>query len=194
MNIKSLLSSCFLFLIHLEVYSTHIRAGEVVARRISTTSLTYEFTIIGYTDTGSEVEFGGGEFSFGDGNTVPVLDEGSVSSQKILLDNQVALNLYKVVHTFQAPGRYVVSYFEQNRNDEIVNMDNSVDTPFFIETEILIDPFFGLNNTPVLLIPPIDNGVLGIRYIHNPGAFDPDGDSLSYELVIPMQSLSLIHI
>ncbi|GIR72975.1 MAG: hypothetical protein CM15mP75_4870 [Flammeovirgaceae bacterium] len=99
------------------------------------------------------------------------------------MDNQVALNLFKVVHTFQAPGRYVVSYFEQNRNDEIVNMDNSVDTPFFIETEILIDPFFGLNNTPVLLIPPIDNGVVGIRYIHNPGAFDPDGDSLSYELV-----------
>ena len=62
MNIKSLLSSCFLFLIHLEVYSTHIRAGEVVARRISTTSLTYEFTIIGYTDTCSEVEFGGGDF------------------------------------------------------------------------------------------------------------------------------------
>ena len=66
-------------------------------------------------------------------------------------------------------------------------MENSVDTPFFIETEILIDPFFGLNNSPVLLIPPIDNGVVGIRYIHNPGAFDPDGDSLSYELQIPAQ-------
>ena len=36
-------------------------------------------------------------------------------------------------------------------------------------------------------IPPIDNGIVGIRYIHNPGAFDPDGDSLSYELVIPLQ-------
>ena len=72
----------------------------------------------------------------------------------------------------------MVSYFEQNRNDGILNMDNSIDTPFFIETEILIDPFFGLNNTPVLLIPPIDNGAVGIKYIHNPGAFDTDGDSL----------------
>ena len=188
MNYKSLFLFALLFFLYLDIYSTHIRAGEIVARRISTTSLTYEFTVIGYTDTGSEVEFGGGEFSFGDGNFVEILDEQAISSQKILLDNQVALNLFKVVHTFQAPGRYVVSYFEQNRNDEIVNMDNSVDTPFFIETEILIDPFFGLNNTPVLLIPPIDNGVVGIRYIHNPGAFDPDGDSLSYELVIPMQS------
>lgn len=171
----------------LDLYSTHIRAGEIIAKRISSTSLTYEFTIIGYTDTGSEVEFGGGSFGFGDGNSIEVLDESAISSQKILLKNNVALNLFKVIHTFQAPGRYVVSYFEQNRNAEIVNMENSVDTPFYIETEILIDPFFGLNNTPVLLIPPIDNGILGIRYIHNPGAFDPDGDSLSYELVIPMQ-------
>ena len=168
-------------------YSTHIRAGEIIAKRISNTSLTYEFTIIGYTDTGSDVQFGGGKFDFGDGNVEEVLEDGAISVEKFLLENQVALNLFKVVHTFQAPGRYVVSYFEQNRNDGILNMDNSIDTPFFIETEILIDPFFGLNNTPVLLIPPIDNGAVGIKYIHNPGAFDPDGDSLSYELVIPKQ-------
>ena len=170
-----------------DVNATHIRAGEIIAKRISSTSLTYEFTIIGYTDTGSEVEFGGGKFDFGDGNIVEVLDESAISANKIQLENQVTLNLFKVIHTFQAPGRYVVSYYEQNRNDQIVNMENSVDTPFFIETEILIDPLFGLNNTPVLLIPPIDNGIVGIRYIHNPGAYDPDGDSLSYELVIPMQ-------
>ena len=114
MNFRSLFLFILFFLINLEIFSTHIRAGEIVARRISTTSLTYEFTIIGYTDTGSEVEFGGGEFSFGDGNNIPILDEAAISSQKILLDNQVALNLFKVVHTFQAPGRYVVSYFEQN--------------------------------------------------------------------------------
>ena len=88
----------------LDLYSTHIRAGEIIAKRISSTSLTYEFTIIGYTDTGSEVEFGGGSFSFGDGNSIEVLDESAISSQKILLENQVALNLFKVIHTFQAPG------------------------------------------------------------------------------------------
>ena len=185
---KSIFIALILFHVISDLFSTHIRAGEIIAKRISSSSLTYEFTIIGYTDTGSDVEFGGGKFDFGDGNVIEVLDEAALSSNKILLDNQVALNLFKVVHTFQAPGRYVVNYYEQNRNDQIVNMENSVDTPFFIETEILIDPFFGLNNTPVLLIPPIDNGVLGIRYIHNPGAYDPDGDSLSYELVIPMQS------
>jgi len=185
---KSIFIGLILFHVISDLFSTHIRAGEIIAKRISSSSLTYEFTIIGYTDTGSDVEFGGGKFDFGDGNVIEVLDEVALSSEKILLENQVALNLFKIVHTFQAPGRYIVSYYEQNRNDQIVNMENSVDTPFFIETEILIDPFFGLNNTPILLIPPIDNGAVGIRYIHNPGAYDPDGDSLSYELVIPMQS------
>ena len=72
MNYKSLFLFALLFFLYLDIYSTHIRAGEIVARRISTTSLTYEFTVIGYTDTGSEVEFGGGEFSFGDGNFVEI--------------------------------------------------------------------------------------------------------------------------
>ena len=82
MNYKSLFLFALLFFLYLDIYSTHIRAGEIVARRISTTSLTYEFTVIGYTDTGSEVEFGGGEFSFGDGNFVEILDEEAISSQK----------------------------------------------------------------------------------------------------------------
>ena len=89
--------------ISFDIFSTHIRAGEIIATRISSTSLTYEFTIIGYTDTGSEVEFGGGKFDFGDGNEIEVLDESAISYQKILLENQVALNLYKLVHTLPAP-------------------------------------------------------------------------------------------
>ena len=71
-----------------ELYSTHIRAGEIIAKRISSSSLTYEFTIIGYTDTGSEVEFGGGKFDFGDGNIIDVLDESAFSSLEISEKNQ----------------------------------------------------------------------------------------------------------
>ena len=64
-------------------------------------------------------------------------------------------------------------------------MNNSVNTRFYIETLIDIDPFKGCNNTPQLLIPPIDRACPGVAYFHNPGAFDPDGDSLSYEMVVP---------
>ena len=40
-----------------------------------------------------------------------------------------------------------------------------------------------------LTVPPIDGGCVGARFVHNPGAFDPDGDSLSYRLVVPLQDL-----
>ena len=40
----------------------------------------------------------------------------------------------------------------------------------------------GRDNTPVLLNPPYDKAALGYVFIHNPAAFDPDGDSLSYQL------------
>ena len=47
---KIILFLFVLLLVKYDVFSTHIRAGEIIAKRISTTSLTYEFTIIGYTD------------------------------------------------------------------------------------------------------------------------------------------------
>jgi hypothetical protein len=36
-------------------------------------------------------------------------------------------------------------------------------------------------------VPPIDRACTGIAWFHNPGAYDPDGDSLSYELVVPFR-------
>ena len=65
-SLSAILGIFLLLCSSVELFSTHIRAGEIIAKRISSTSLTYEFTIIGYTDTGSEVEFGGGKYDFGD--------------------------------------------------------------------------------------------------------------------------------
>jgi len=42
----------------------------------------------------------------------------------------------------------------------------------------------GLNSTPVLLNPPYDKAAYGYVFIHNPAAYDPDGDSLSYKLTV----------
>ena len=89
---------------------------------------------------------------------------------------------------FPSPGTYKVGYFERNRNENIANIDNSVETPFYIESIFLIDPVLGLNNSPILTVPPIDMGAVGQKFIHNPGAYDPEGDSLAYVLTIPRQN------
>lgn len=172
-----------------EAMATHIRAGEIIARRLSNSSLTYEFTIIGYTDTGSSVTFGGGEVNFGDGTVISILEEDVFFQETVDIGDDIAVNTFKIEHTFQASGTYTIRFREFNRNAGVVNMDNSVDTPFYVETQIKIDPFSGLNNTPVLLAPPVDKGAVGARYIHNPAAFDPDGDSLSYHIVTPLQDI-----
>jgi gliding motility-associated-like protein len=98
--------------------------------------------------------------------------------------DDISYMLYIGRHTFPAPGAYTISVEDPNRNNGVVNIPNSVNVPMYIETEIVINPFVGINNSVQLLNPPIDKGCVGKTFIHNPAAFDPDGDSLSYELVV----------
>ncbi len=167
-------------------FATHIRAGEILAELIDCQSNTYRISLIGYTDTGSTVVFGGGEMDFGDGSEIQTFDAGNPEIFQDLGD-EVALNIFFTTHTFPGPGTYKISYREFNRNASIANMDNSVNTPFYIETVIVIDPFFGCNNTPVLLNPPLDMGCVGKTFFHNAGGWDVDGDSLSYDIVVNKQ-------
>ncbi len=171
-----------LLTVSIHVNATHIRAGEVTAELISCQNFTYRFYITGYTDT-EGVEFGGGEIKYGDG-TMDTFETGNPDIYEDLGD-KVALNIFIKEHTFPGPGVYKISFREFNRNAGIVNMDNSVNTPFYIETVIIIDPFLGCNNTPILLNPPLEHACIGVAFLHNAGAFDPDGDSLSYELTTP---------
>ena len=179
------------FLVWEHAKATHIRAAEITSRRVSNVTLTYEFTLTGFTDTGSPVRFGDGIINFGDGREVQIDLEANSFVDGIFLgkNNEIEQYIIKITHTYNSPGVYTISYREPNRNDEIVNINkgNSVQTPFYIESQILIDPFIGLNSSPVLLIPPIDRAGIGVKFIHNPGAFDADGDSLSYRFVIPLQ-------
>jgi gliding motility-associated-like protein len=181
MKINSLLLICFclLFLSYHQAFATHIRAGEIIAERVSTQTLTYRITVVGYTDTNSSVVFGPGDINFGDGREVRLNTESDFTLVEAL-GNQIEKNTFVITHTYQGPGQYTIWFKEMNRNANTINMDNSVETPFYVETMITIDPFIGINNSPVLTIPPVDNGGVNIRYIHNPGAYDPDGDSLAY--------------
>ncbi len=174
--------------------ATHLRAGEIIVERVNCQSLTFKITITVYTNTGSTVQFGGTQglddlLDFGDG-TQMLVPETPNTLRPDLGDN-IGTASFTVFHTYAGPGKYLISYREPNRNEGVLNMANSVNTRFYIETFIDIDPFKGCNNTPQLLIPPIDRACPGVAFFHNPGAFDPDGDSLSYEMVIPFGDRSL---
>ena len=189
----------FLFASHNFLFATHNRAGEITYKPICTDSinacncLTYEVTVTTYTKESSSaadrcsltVYFGDGDSAVFSRINGPINGScGNNIGMGQSLANDVKLNIYKGLHTFPGPGTYCISMEDPNRNAGIENIPNSVNVPFFIESCLTINPFLGCkNSSPILLNPPIDNACMGVCYYHNPGAFDPDGDSLSYQLV-----------
>lgn len=189
------LFSLLLTAIVLEASATHIRAGEITAVRISQSGLRYRFTLTIYRDT-EGVEFGqGGVFNFGQGRTIgPGLDALRAEAvdnvvSEVNIGNNTSIITIQFDHTFDGPGVYVVSFTEQNRNTNIINLGGaaSENLAFHVETAIRIRAGDRLNDTPILTIPPVDRACIGARFIHNAGAFDPDGDSLAYKIVTPLQ-------
>ncbi|MBN2862005.1 MAG: hypothetical protein JXN62_02510, partial [Bacteroidales bacterium] len=172
---KRLLSLLLLLLNSYILSATHNRAGEITYVQIS--ALTYEITITTFTYTLSLADRSELTVDWGDNST-------SVAPriEKVRLPNYYQRNIYKVNHTYPGPGVYRIVVQDPNRNYGVVNIPNSVNVVFSISTTLTVNPAMGFNSTPVLLNPPYDKAALGYIFIHNPGAFDPDGDSLSYAL------------
>ncbi|NJK87641.1 MAG: gliding motility-associated C-terminal domain-containing protein [Bacteroidales bacterium] len=160
-------------------FSTHNRAGEIIFRHIS--GLTYEFTIITYTYRWSLANRSELTIQWGD-NTASVAP--MAKGYPIILPDDYLHNVYKATHTFPGPGIYEVLVQDPNRNLGVENIPNSVNVVFSIKTTFIINSLIGNNTSPVLLNPPKDKAAKGYTYIHNPAAFDSDGDSLSYSLTI----------
>jgi gliding motility-associated-like protein len=156
-------------------YATHNRAGEITYVQLS--DLTYEITITTFTYVLSQADRDFLDVDWGDGtmSTATRVFKGQ-------LPNYYQKNIYKVEHTYPGPGIYKIVVQDPNRNYGINNIPNSVNVVFSISTILMVNPGMGLNSTPVLLNPPYDKAALGYKFIHNPGAYDPDGDSLSYNL------------
>ncbi|MBB6459372.1 T9SS type B sorting domain-containing protein [Flammeovirga kamogawensis] len=183
-QISYLLALLFISILSpLQSLATHIRAGDLTLRRTNDVSLEYEATVILYRDV-TGVQAGEGLVDFGDGTESVSVSPRSLGFTE---DGETEIIQYTTRHTFPSSGKFKVSYFERNRNPGVRNMEISSETPFFIQSEFMINPVLGLNSSPFLLIPPVIKGAVGQRFIHNAGAYDVDGDSLSYRLTVCLQ-------
>jgi len=174
------------------LFATHNRAGEIIVRaagdcgnindqlRACATIITY--TEIGQTDVDREELV----LNWGDGR----LDTIN-RTNRLPLGNGIQRNEYVMCHTFDAFGRYFISFQDINRVANIVNISSSsVNIPFSVYTSYtLSNPLLnGCNSSPELARSPIENACIGEVWTHNPGAFDVDGDSLAFEFVTPQSS------
>jgi len=159
------------------LYATHNRAGEITYEQIG--QYQYRITLITYTYTKAPADRPELDIFFGDGTseTVP-------RNEEIYLPDDYKRNRYQVIHTYPGPGTFIITMEDPNRNEGVRNIPNSVTVKFALKTILQINPNLGENNTPVMLNPPIDKAAIDLVFIHNPNAFDPDGDSLSYKLAI----------
>ncbi len=188
-----MVSASVAVLIPLVAAATHNRGGEIHIEQIG--PLTVRATIITWTRTLSvSADRDTLTICWGDG-TCEQAGRTNGGGKGIALSNEVKYNIYIATHTYAGPARYRISMTDPNRNAGIVNVNppQSENVPFHIETiYTFLDPQFGGNNTtPYLLQSPIDNACVGRPFRHNPNAYDPDLDSLSYRLSIPKQAIGV---
>jgi len=173
-------------------FGTHLRAGEITTRRVSSTSLTYEITLTTYHD-----ELGGKTASDQEGSVFICPGVGSPievnrREPRTLINRATSINIYRTTFTYPGPGTYNIVVTMVNRNTDVVNIPASVETSFQLRTTIVVNANLGLNSTPVLLNPPLDSARVGQKWCHNPAAFDADGDSLAYRLYTPAGRLATV--
>ncbi len=182
----------FFSLIYQDVQASHARAGEITAKRISSTSLTYEITFTAYfdVDAGRPAADQATNLNFYINGIGPinVLRKTPIPN----IGNGTTKNEYIFTYTFPAPGTFTISTAVVVRNKDIKNAGGTLSdrNELFLRSTLSINASLGLNRTPVLLNPPIDLAAVGQRYVHNPGAFDADGDSLAYRLIEPQKTAS----
>lgn len=171
-------------------FATHNRAGEITYVHLS--GLTYQLTITTFA------AFGGSQpdrneldleiYSYNSiTNTWSLVTTLTINrTSKVDVSNNgqnTYKNKYTTSYTFPGQGTYKLGMRDPNRNAGVLNIPNSVNVEFYIETQIDVNFQFGINNSPVLLLDPLDVAALNRLFVHNPAAYDPDGDSLVFSLI-----------
>jgi gliding motility-associated-like protein len=167
--------------------ATHYRAGEINYRYIGINN--FEIIVITYTDpanTGADRKEM--EVFFGD-NKSEIVPRSNGNGEIVNSDinNTIKKNIYRTTHSYPGPGNYIIRITDPNRIDGIKNINGgrSVDIAFYVESVLTIAAGIGNNQSPILLLPPIDVGCVNEIFTHNPAAYDPDGDSLAFTIIAP---------
>ena len=180
--------------------ATHNRAGEITYKWLF--GYTYQIKITIYTEIGGANMPDRCEdtLCFGDGTIAVVLRSNgncngpcSPACEGLpLAGGTIKLNEYVTTHTYAGPGYYKICVEDPNRTAGVVNIPNSVNQVFYLESYLII-PIFGSghNSSPVFNFPPLDNGCTNNCFYHNPGAYDLEGDSISYELTFCRGSMGV---
>jgi len=189
-TVRRVFFTLLIVLFSIESFGTHLRGGQITMTPVDCTSGMYQITLTLYTNTNSPVHVSNGLLNFGDGQLIRVPEQFAT-----LIDstNAVGLVTFKINHQYLSTGRFTVSYFEQNRNNGVLNFVYNLGNggiTFYIESLFTINPSL-CGHFMTFAIPPTDRACSGIIFTHNPGVIFSNGDSVSYQLTEPLAGNSL---
>ncbi len=185
---------CGLFLFSLvssqTAQATHLRAGNIYVKSDTTAGknpLRFFFTLITYSVAPPPFEDLEATLYFGDctSQRVPRESRTLIAPGGICQQNNTFVNIYRFEHIYSGPGTFTVTFVGENRNGGVVNISSSVQQTFFLQSTLTVDPFLGINRSPILQSIPVDVAARNKIFVHNPAAYDPDGDSLSFRFLEP---------
>jgi len=188
--LKRLILLGLLLLPFFQSKATHIRGGYISANRILSPGIPgykYEFILTIFRDINSTVQNPENDL-YPDKNSTDKITK-PIFSNEFIPGKQTEKIIYKFEYTYRSPGVYTAYHFQLNRNLSVLNMANSGNTTFYVETKVIIDPFLDVDQTPIITKAAIDFASIGSVYRYNPAAYDPNGDSLSYQHVPSRQYL-----
>jgi gliding motility-associated-like protein len=171
-------------------FATHLRAGDIQAKVDTTAArnpnrIFFKLTL--YRDP-TQAQQPDAILYFGDGtNSGRVAKTSEVQVTNNVTNLNTSILTFYFDHTYPGGGSYTASFVEANRVASVVNMVGSVGQTFYISTTFSITPGLGGNRLPVLKAPAIDIAAAGQVFLHNPAAFDADGDSLAFRLTESQQ-------
>jgi hypothetical protein len=170
----------FLAFSSLPAWATHTLGGEITYTLDPANPLKIRAQLTLYTDfSQTNADNPSATVFFGPNHSVEV----DRTRRTILPEGQYK-NIYFIDYVFPGPGTYTMSYREQNRAVGIVNILGSELQAYCIATQVIIDPLGSINlQSAQFLTNPITTVPLGQTVKHHIGAYEPEGDSLSFQLV-----------
>lgn len=177
---RYLLAVVLLLAVALPLSATHNRAGEIVVCKLTDDplDLRYEATILTYTKLSAPADRNELVMDWGDGSPLDTIPRDQVIDDPA---RDLRQNRYTAIHTYTGPGVFILRMEDPNRNGGVLNVPNSIAQAFALQTTLVISPFTGHNCSAQFDNSPIQNACINQPWIHNPAAYDTDGDSLSFE-------------
>ena len=110
-----------------------------------------------------------------------------IGSFPVSIGNGVERYEFEDTITFPYVGKFKAMTNNCCRNAAILNLPNPSSNSLWLDVDITADPS---NSSPVFLNEPITVAQLNQPFSYNPLPFDIDGDSLSWQLDVPMDYFS----